>query len=461
MRWLRSRTAVVAVVGLVAVLTIALGTWQGWLAQAAPGTVYVNDNLLPDVEGCNAPDAATIAAGITAADPGDTVVVCEGTYAGDVTVNKSVTIEGRAEANRADIVVEGASDGFNVTADGVTIRHITFDGPGADYGIHVTGDNARIEDVEAVEWDVGIYLDASNSSVVDSSEVDDNGTVGISASGGGDNEITHNVAGANNFRGVIVEDEYVDLVADNVLSGSDAALFLDADGATLLNVHVVRNTINAGSDGIFIDQIDSADSLIVIGGRAQDANTFAGSPTAPDYFVELTNGSENTVDATYNYWAGINVSDDIADLIYDDEVQNEAGGAAGGVVFHPWATQPAPSPSPSPTPSPTPSATPSPTATATVVPTTRDVDLSPAGWHNFVWTGANGTAAATALDCIGAGNYSIAYYWGGPLEGWSRYVPGRCDVTGLCSLVTVDKYDNLMILITASGVQCEDMPVDP
>jgi len=78
-----------------------------------------------------------------------------------------------------------------------------------------------------------------------------------------------------------------------------------------------------------------------------------------------------------------------------------------------------------------------------------------------VWTGPNDTAAATVLDCIGAGNYSIAYHWGGPLEGWTRYVPGRCGVTGLCNLTTIDKYDALMVLITASGVQCEDMPVDP
>ncbi|MGQ9572607.1 MAG: right-handed parallel beta-helix repeat-containing protein, partial [Dehalococcoidia bacterium] len=281
MKWLSSRTAVVALVAAVAVATIALGAWQGWLAQAAPDTVYVNDNLLPDIEGCNAPDASTIAAGIAAADPGDTVVICEGTYAGNVTVGKSVTIEGRAEANRDDIIVQGGAgvDGFAVTADNVTVRHIKFDGiDHTGNGIHVSGDNATIQDVEAVKWGIGIFLEGSSGSVVEDSDVDDNAGAGIAAAGGENSVIQRNVAGANNFRGVIVENEVLTLVAENDLSGSDAALLLDADAPDVLKVQVLRNTINAGSDGIFIDVIDSADSLIIIGGRAADANSFAGSP---------------------------------------------------------------------------------------------------------------------------------------------------------------------------------------
>jgi hypothetical protein len=85
---------------------------------------------------------------------------------------------------------------------------------------------------------------------------------------------------------------------------------------------------------------------------------------------------------------------------------------------------------------------------------TRDFDL-PLGWNNFVWTGADATAADTALDCI-AGNFAIAY----ALEagGWLRYVPGDPDIT---TLATVDKYDSLLVLVTASGVQCLGMPVEP
>jgi hypothetical protein len=37
-------------------------------------------------------------------------------------------------------------------------------------------------------------------------------------------------------------------------------------------------------------------------------------------------------------------------------------------------------------------------------------------------------------------------------------VPGQPDIT---TLATVDKYDSLLVLVTASGVQCLGMPVEP
>jgi uncharacterized repeat protein (TIGR01451 family) len=96
-------------------------------------------------------------------------------------------------------------------------------------------------------------------------------------------------------------------------------------------------------------------------------------------------------------------------------------------------------------------ATPTPSPTPTV---TRDFDLQ-LGWNNFVWTGADATAADTALNCI-AGNFAIAYAL--DAGGWLRYVPGQPDIT---TLATVDKYDSLLVLVTASEVQCLGMPVEP
>jgi hypothetical protein len=131
---------------IVLAMVVAVGVGFGvaaltgsFSAQAAPDEVYVNDNLFPDIEGCNNPDATTIAEGITAADPGATVIVCDGTYVG-TTVNKSVTIAGRAEADRDKVKVVGASDGLIVSADDVIVQHMTLDGiDGTDVGIQVTG----------------------------------------------------------------------------------------------------------------------------------------------------------------------------------------------------------------------------------------------------------------------------------------------------------------------------------
>jgi hypothetical protein len=85
---------------------------------------------------------------------------------------------------------------------------------------------------------------------------------------------------------------------------------------------------------------------------------------------------------------------------------------------------------------------------------TRDFDLQ-MGWNNFVWTGATDTDPATALSCI-EGNYAIAYRFTAVGQTFQRYVPAD---TALSNMTNVDQYDSLLVLVTASGVQCQGMPV--
>ena len=77
---------------------------------------------------------------------------------------------------------------------------------------------------------------------------------------------------------------------------------------------------------------------------------------------------------------------------------------------------------------------------------TRTLNLSPAGWHSFVWTGASATDPATALACLGT-NYTIAYEWVGSTQQWLRYVPGQ---PTLSSITVANKYDALLVYITAA-----------
>ena len=141
MRWLRSRTAVVVVVGAVAVLTIALGSWQGWLAQAAGTTYVINDVIPPEAE-CGTPNYTTTDINSVIALPevndGDTLVLCEGTYDAGIVVDKKITIEGQADVDIDKIVIDGTgggADGLVVVVDDATIRHLTFTGPGGGGGI--------------------------------------------------------------------------------------------------------------------------------------------------------------------------------------------------------------------------------------------------------------------------------------------------------------------------------------
>ncbi len=113
---------------------------------------------------------------------------------------------------------------------------------------------------------------------------------------------------------------------------------------------------------------------------------------------------------------------------------------------------------PPPGPSPTPTGTPAPTATPTppfAAGTTRTVNLSPPGWHDLAWSGADGTDPATAMACI-PGKYSIAYVWEGPTAGFKRYVEG-CSLSGICNMAPLNRYDSMLVL-TSADATCQ-MPV--
>jgi len=217
-------------------------------------------------------------------------------------------------------------------------------------------------------------------------------------------------------------------------------------------VRIYRNQIDTTSDGIRIGAA-AAYSFVQIGGSPDNANTFTGPFGGTSYYVRLDCDAENTVDATYNWWASTNRTD-IANRIFNDEDDAATECPApdnlkGAVVFHPWATGPAPTPTATATGTPTPTATPG---------ATRTIDLSPQGWHDLAWSGADATDPGTALACI-SGKYNIAYAWEGPAAGFKRYVEG-CAIPGICTMGPLDKYDTLLVNISATGVTCQ-MPVVP
>ena len=116
-----------------------LGLWGHWTASAQD-TFIVNDDTVPAADGCDTPDFETedIEDAVDSAlvADGDTLVICEGTYnpPNTIEVAKAITIEGRAGADREDVLVQGiaGSDGLEIQTDGVTIRHLTLTGPVAD-----------------------------------------------------------------------------------------------------------------------------------------------------------------------------------------------------------------------------------------------------------------------------------------------------------------------------------------
>jgi parallel beta-helix repeat protein len=470
MRW--TRIGVAAFIAALAIgLALSLGLWGSWTASAQD-TFIVNDDTSPADGGCGTPDFQTediedaIDSGLVA--DGDTLVICEGTYnpPDAIEVTKDLTIEGRAAADRDDIVVQGVADehGFVFKVDAVTIRHLKLvGGAGAvsRYGITMhEADNNTIQDMEITAWRWGVSMSFAKGNLVETSKIHTNDLVGVHAAQGGNNTVRNNEITGNTF-GVYIKIEDGDLVDGNALSGNDDDQIRVEDRSV---VRIVRNQIDAASDGIAIENENvPAEALIEIGGSADMANTFTGPFGGGDYYVRLFCDAENTVNATYNWWGSTNRTD-IANRIFNDEDDASTECAApddvkGAVVFHPWATGPAPTATPSPTPTATATATATGTPTPTATPgATRTIDLSPQGWHDLGWSGANATDPGTALACI-AGKYSIAYAWESPTAGFKRHVEG-CAIPGICNMAALDKYDTMLVNISAAAVTCV-MPVAP
>jgi parallel beta-helix repeat protein len=475
MRWTRIGGPAALLATLAVGLALSLGLWGHWTASAQDTFIVNSDTGAGDPAPCDDPDFPSVSDIETVIDDtdiadGDTLVLCPGTYsvgAGDaVEVDKRLTIEGLSTADREDVVIQGTagSQGLLIAADKATIRHMKLAGAGAGLGINIPSgaNNNTIQDMEITGWDDGVFMEDAAGNVIETSKIHTNADDGVDSREGVGNIIRNNVITDNTWRGIDVATEDRLLVDGNSLSGNGDAQVL-VIGRTL--VSIVRNEIEVTSDGIHIVNAP-AEALIEIGGSPDMANTFTGPFGDPDYYVELRCEGQSTVDATYNFWgvAGLQRMD-IANRIFNDEDDTGVECPApndvkGAVVFHPWATGPAPTP----TPSPTPTATGTPTATATGTPTptatpggTRTIDLSPPGWHDLGWSGADATDPGTALACI-AGKYSIAYAWEGPTAGFKRYVEG-CAIEGICNMSPLDKYDSVLVNIAAAA-SCV-MPVAP
>jgi hypothetical protein len=476
MRWIRSRRALVAVVALVAAVALSLGLWSSWPAQAQD-TWIINDNTDPTEDGCGAADFDDIQAAIDSGlvEDDDTLLVCEGIYDGGIEVDKKLTIEGREGADVSDIIVEvtaGAASGITLQADGTVVRHLFLEGPGpgpdVSYGVLVDADHCTVSGVEARHWNWGVSATRTDGTVVEESRLYEN-VYGLVVADGSSNELRRNEVTDNTSGGMAIFEDQT-LVEENLISENDDMQVLTGDYWLSLgspaHIQFARNDIEtkADADGIVVSALH-ADSFIQIGGSPASANNFSGphDDAAGQYYVKLPCYSENTVDATYNWWGSTDRSD-ITRRIFNDaddpargwtECADPADKQRGAVVFDPWAEEAwTPTPTPTPSPTATPTATLSPTATP--VASARDFDLQ-MGWNNFVWTGADATAADTALSCID-GNFAIAYRFVAADQAFQRYVPGN---PALSNMTDLEQYDSLNVLVTASGVQCLGMPVEP
>ena len=94
-----------------------------YVSNSSHGSGTWSDLGRRDRGGCKHAGFTTIGAAVSAANPGDTVVVCPGTYAEDVQVDKPLQLQGHATINAT-----GLTNGIVITSSYVGVSGFTVTG---------------------------------------------------------------------------------------------------------------------------------------------------------------------------------------------------------------------------------------------------------------------------------------------------------------------------------------------
>jgi len=152
---------------------VEFSPWLGLPFGTAPMTFGVNTN-------------SSLEDAIDAASDGDTILVGDGVYTGDIVVDKSITFQGT---------------GFSSTT--------TIDCSGAGTGIEINANNSVVADFKIINCDIGVEVNSLRNIIKNNSF---NGNdVGVKLTQAEDNEVSFNVIEGNSDFGIENEDNTEDI----------------------------------------------------------------------------------------------------------------------------------------------------------------------------------------------------------------------------------------------------------
>jgi len=222
------------------------------IATATPDVIYVPDNF------------TTIQAAVSAADPGDTIIVRDGVYNENVGVNKHLTI--KSQNGSASTIVKGApgSRVFVITADHVNISGFTVKSStisGMKSGIDINANYCNISNnivLNSYQW--GIYVGYSkNNNTIMNNKVSNWLGIGIFLYLHSENNVITNNHVLNTDEGLYLWDSNNNKITNNYILNTDKGIYLRGGSS---NNKITDNTVSDSGYGILLGYSNSNNNVI-------------------------------------------------------------------------------------------------------------------------------------------------------------------------------------------------------
>jgi parallel beta-helix repeat protein len=273
----------------------AISALATFILIGGPAHANVSQTLVVDADGfatpadCDSSTATpytTIQAAMTAANDGDTIVVCPGSYGGGIAVNKAVTLQGVG----SPVISCGGSQptfGMDVSANATVDRFSFLSGGPCTAGIYdptaatITATNNTVSG-----YLFGIFTNGGGDVIGPDNSVS-NSTTGIFVSSGSGTSVDDNYVGNVANAEIQVDSATNASVTDNDLTGLSPAIGIDVSG-TSSGTTITGNTISGHATGL---QFDGSQTNTSVNDNSISGNT-----------VGAKNNTTSVVDMTDNWW---------------------------------------------------------------------------------------------------------------------------------------------------------------